>query len=91
MVRRTGPLESIALQGVLTPQRRTLRTVARSVLRASREGLRDCYREAAARGGELQTDAIIELTVTPVGAVTDVTVVSGDITQAAHLVGARDS
>lgn len=79
MVRRTGTLESIALQGVPSPQRRTLRTVARSVLRASREGLRDCYREAAARGGELQTDAILELTVTPVGSVNDVTVVSGDV------------
>lgn len=79
MVRRTGTLESIALQGVPTPHRRALRHVARSVLRASREGLRDCYREAAARGGELQTDATLELTVTPVGSVSDVTVVSGDV------------
>ncbi len=79
MVRRTGVLESVALQGVPAPQRATLRTVARQVLRASREGLRDCYREAAARGGELQTDAILELTVTAVGAVQDVTVVAGDV------------
>lgn len=79
MVRRTGMLEPIALQGVPAPRRRTLRTVARSVLRESREGLRDCYRQAAARGGELETDATLELTVTPVGAVSDVTVVSGDV------------
>lgn len=79
MVRRTGILEPIALQGVPEPRRRTLRTVARSVLRESREGLRDCYREAAARGGELETDATLELTVTPIGSVSDVTVVSGDV------------
>lgn len=79
MVRRTGTLESIALQGVPEPQRRAMRTVARSILRASREGLRDCYREAAARGGELQTDATLELTITQRGAVNDVTVVSGDV------------
>ena len=52
MVRRTGRLESVALQGVESPQRRAMRSVARSVLRSSREGLRDCYRSAAARGGE---------------------------------------
>lgn len=79
MVRRTGSLEPIALQGVPAPKRRTLRTIARSVLRASREGLRDCYREAAARGGELQTDATLELTVTTAGSVSNVTVVSGDV------------
>jgi len=79
MVRRTGTLESIALQGLPTPQRRAMRTVARSVLRASREGLRDCYREAAARGGELQTDATLKLTVTQRGSVSDVIVVSGDV------------
>lgn len=79
MVRRTGSLEPIALQGVPAPKRRALRTIARSVLRESREGLRDCYREAAARGGELQTDATLELTVTTVGSVSDVTVVSGDV------------
>ncbi len=79
MVRRTGTLETIELQGVPLPHRRAVRTLARSVLRASREGLRDCYREAAARGGELETDATLELTVTPVGSVSDVTVVSGDV------------
>lgn len=79
MVRRTGTLESIALQGIRGPERRTLRTVARHVLRASREGLRDCYREAAARGGKLQTDAVLELTVTRAGSISDVTVVSGDV------------
>ncbi|MBV1861650.1 MAG: hypothetical protein KUG77_24740 [Nannocystaceae bacterium] len=79
MVRRSGRLDSIALQGVPEPQRQTLRSLARSVLRESRAGLRDCYREAAARGGELQTDATLELTVTPIGSVNDVTVVSGDV------------
>ncbi len=79
MVRRTGRLESIALQGVAEPDRRTLRSTARSVLRSSREGLRDCYRQAAARGGELQTDATVELTVTSGGDVVDVTVVGGDV------------
>lgn len=79
MVRRTGTLQPIALQGVPTPERRALRVVARSVMRASREGLRDCYRSAAARGGELETDATLELTVTPAGSLGDVTVVSGNV------------
>lgn len=79
MVRRTGRLESVALQDSRTPQRRELRSVARSVLRSSREGLRDCYRSAAARGGVLQTDTTIELTVTTGGEVRDVVVVSGDV------------
>ena len=79
MVRRTGRLESVALQGVESPQRRAMRSVARSVLRSSREGLRDCYRSAAARGGELQTDATVEMTVTSAGEVQDVIVVSGDV------------
>lgn len=79
MVRRTGRLESIALQGVEAPERRAMRLAARSVLRASREGLRDCYRSAAARGGELQSDATVELTVTARGDVHDVIVVSGDV------------
>ena len=79
MVRRTGRLESIALQGVAEPERRTLRAVARGVLSSSRGGLRDCYRSAAARGGELETDAVVELTVTPEGQVHDVVVVAGDV------------
>ncbi len=79
MVRRDGSLQPVALQGVPTPQQRTLRAVARSVLRASRPGLRDCYRAAAARGAELETNATVELTVTPVGTIGDVTIVSGDV------------
>jgi len=79
MVRRVGRIESVALQNVPEPERRTLRSVARGVLRSSRPGLRDCYRSAAARGGELQTDAVVELTVTPEGQVHDVIVVAGDV------------
>ncbi len=79
MVRRTGPLVSIGLQDTPGPERAALRSAARHVLRNSREGLRECYREAAARGGELQTDATLELTVTRLGAVRDVTVVSGAV------------
>ncbi len=79
MVRRTGSVSSVALQGVAEPEHRALRVLSRRLLQASRDALRGCYQAAAARGGELQTDATIELTITSTGAVEDVVVVGGDV------------
>ncbi len=79
MVRKTGVVSFVALQGVAKPERRTLRVLSRRLLQRSRVELRDCYQAAAARGGELQTDATIELTITATGEVEDVMVVGGDV------------
>lgn len=76
MVRRRGRVERV---GPPPPEDRDVGKLARAVLKASRPGLRECYRGAAARSGELQTEATIELEVHDDGSLHDVRVVEGDV------------
>lgn len=55
------------------------RRLGRQVLRAARPQLRECYARAAARGGVLETEAVVEFTVDAQGGIERSAVVSGDV------------
>ncbi len=76
MVRRRGKIERV---GPPPPQDRDVARLARAILQASRPGLRECYRGAAARSGELETTATVELEVRDDGSLHDVRVIEGDV------------
>ncbi len=76
MVRRRGKVERV---GPPPPEDRDVVRLARAILQASRPGLRECYRGAAARSGELETTATVELEVHDDGSLHDVRVIEGDV------------